>query len=237
MVGDSEFGLLAPWYSAPNESHFGLPSAALPAGIVRIELDSPDNVPARAVDVGGAVASIMVASPRALTIRIPETAGHGIAVHNHAVARAELNVGRAIASDLQPVSNPVLDAFGNVYVTYSGTRGEKVPFSVFVVYADGSKHPFLADIINPTGLAIGPDDFLYISSRHTGSIYRSTFDRQVEKFADGLGLASGLVFSPRATSMSATEVDSSTGSHRNGKPRSCVSWSRVSPPTIWRGAR
>jgi sugar lactone lactonase YvrE len=115
-------------------------------------------------------------------------------IHNQKDQRIDLQVGRVIASELHSVANPVVDSLGNVYVTVSGTRGEKVPFSVFVVYADGSKHPFLADVVNPTGLAIGPDDYLYITSRHTGAVYRSTFDKQIEKYVDGLGLATGLVF-------------------------------------------
>jgi sugar lactone lactonase YvrE len=95
---------------------------------------------------------------------------------------------------LHAVANPVVDQQGNVYVTYSGARGESVPFGVFMVSSDGTKSPFLGDITNPTGLQIGPDGFLYISSRHTGTVYRSSFDKQVEKFADGLGIASGLAF-------------------------------------------
>ena len=68
-----------------------------------------------------------------------------------------------------------------------------MPFSVFVVSPDGTKEPFLAEITNPTGMAIGPDGCLYVSSRHTGAVYRSTFDKQVDKYVEGLGLATGLV--------------------------------------------
>jgi hypothetical protein len=43
-------------------------------------------------------------------------------------------------------------------------------------------------------MVIGPDRCLYISSRHTGAAYRSTFDKQLEEYVDGLGLATGLAF-------------------------------------------
>ena len=149
------------------------------------------------VEVGDVKAEISGASSRVLTVRIPERCGNGLVIRNQVEQRIDLKVGRVIASELHPVANPVVDSMGNVYVTVSGTRGEKVPFSVFVVYADGSKHPFLADVVNPTGLAIGPDDCLYITSRHTGAVYRATFDKQIEKYVDGLGLATGLVFDSR----------------------------------------
>ena len=167
---------------------------ALPSGIVRVEVEQRGRKPAAGVDVGGVPAGLLGASPRALTIRIPEDCESGIVVHNRGKAAADLKVGRVVASELHPVANPVVDSLGNVYVTYSGTRGEKVPFSVFVVSADGTREPFLAEITNPTGMAIGPDECLYVSSRHTGAVYRSTFDKQVEKYVEGLGLATGLAF-------------------------------------------
>ncbi len=167
---------------------------ALPSGIVRVEVEQRGRRPAAGVDVGGVPAGILGASPRALTIRIPEECDSGIVVHNRSTAAADLKVGRVVASELHPVANPVVDSLDNVYVTYSGTRGEKVAFSVFVVSADGTKEPFLAEITNPTGMAIGPDECLYVSSRLTGAVYRSTFDKQVEKYVEGLGLATGLVF-------------------------------------------
>ncbi len=167
---------------------------ALPSGIVRVEVEQRGRKPAAGVDVGGVPAGLLGASPRALTIRIPEDCESGIVVHNRGKAAADLKVGRVVASKLHPVANPVVDSLGNVYVTYSGTRGEKVPFSVFVVSADGTREPFLAEITNPTGMAIGPDECLYVSSRHTGAVYRSTFDKQVEKYVEGLGLATGLAF-------------------------------------------
>lgn len=170
------------------------PSITLPGGTVRVELEGLQNPSEVRVEVGDVKAEISGASSTVLTVRIPPRCGNGLVIHNHGEERIDLKVGRVVASELHPVANPVVDSMGNVYVTVSGTRGEKVPFSVFVVYADGSKHPFLADVVNPTGLAIGPDDCLYITSRHTGTVYRATFDKQIEKYVEGLGLATGLVF-------------------------------------------
>ena len=170
------------------------PNAALPGGTIRVEVEGLKNPLGVQVEVGGVSAEILAASTKALSIKIPDKCEDGLVVRNTQEEHVRLTVGRVVASELHSVGNPVVDSMGNVYVTYSGARGEKVPFGVFVIHLDGSKHPFLAEVVNPTGLVIGRDDYLYISSRYNGAIYRSTFDKQVEKYVDGLGLASGLVF-------------------------------------------
>jgi len=171
------------------------PAKALPGGLVRIELEDARNPAELEVRLGEELADILGSSQTFLTVRIPEGGtGELTVVDKDRVYRAPLTIGTVLVEDLHPVANPVVDALGNIYITFSGTRGETVPFGVFVIHPDGSKHPFLGDIVNPTGLVIGPDDCLYISSRHTGTVYRSTFDKQVEKFVEGLGVASGMAF-------------------------------------------
>jgi len=172
------------------------PVRALPGGVVRIELEDVANPASLQVRVGQVSGDVLASSQRFLTVRIPEGGAGELFVLDEEGKeyRAPLTVGTILIDDLHPVANPVVDALGNIYITFSGARGETVPFGVFVIHPDGSKHPFLGDITNPTGLAIGPDDCLYITSRHTGTVYRSTFDKQLEKFVDGLGIASGLAF-------------------------------------------
>ncbi len=170
------------------------PGAAIPGGLIRIELAGLENPAAARVFVGGAAADLLGASGSTITARVPPGDGDGVVVRQQGEASAPLRVGRVLNSELQPVSNPVVDSQGRVYVTFSGARGEKVPFGVYRVLPDGRSEPFLAEILNPTGLALGPDDCLYVTSRHTGMVYRSTMDKQVEEFAEGLGLATGLVF-------------------------------------------
>ncbi|UCF38259.1 MAG: SMP-30/gluconolactonase/LRE family protein [Acidobacteriota bacterium] len=171
------------------------PDRALPGGIVRIELSGVETLGSLKVLVGGIEADVLAASTRFLMIRIPETdSGEVEVILEQYVMESDLEVGWLLADHLHPVSNPVVDRRGNIYTTLSGARGEEVPFGVHLVTPDGHQEAFLGDITNPTGLAIGPDDQLYISSRHTGTIYRSSFDKQLEKFAEGLGIASGLAF-------------------------------------------
>lgn len=161
-----------------------------------MELEGLEDPRGLRVEIGDAEAECIGASSTALTVRVPyEASKEGIRVYaGEQQARSRLRVGQLIAGELHSVGNPVVDAPGNVYCTYSGTRGEKVPFSVYIVEPGGQKQAFLADITNATGLVIGPDQKLYISSRHAGVIYRSTFDKQVEKYAEGLGIATGIAF-------------------------------------------
>jgi streptogramin lyase len=172
------------------------PGAVLPGGIVRVEVEGLQGVLDLRAEIGEAEAEFVGASETVLTLRASQApAGQGLLISQGGNrARAALKVGRVVASELHSVANPAVDPDGTVYCTFSGTRGEKVPFCVFAIDAAGVKQPFLADLMNPTGLAWGPDDHLYISSRQTGAVYRSSPDKRVEKYVDGLGLATGIAF-------------------------------------------
>jgi hypothetical protein len=91
---------------------------------------------------------------------------------------ARVSVATLLAEELQPVANPAFDPNGSLYVTFSGGRGEKVPASLFRIEPDGELNPIANEILNPTGLAWGPDDCLYVSSREEGSVYRIPRNRE-----------------------------------------------------------
>ena len=101
-------------------------------------------------------------------------------------------LGLSIAEGLHPVANPAVDMAGNIYTTRSGTRGEKVPVSVFKIDTNLNVRPFVSEIVNPTGLLVDPDGVLLISSRNDGTIYAVTPGGDVEVYAEGMGVATGL---------------------------------------------
>lgn len=87
-----------------------------------------------------------------------------------------------------------MDAEGNVYVTFSGQRGQKVPVSLYKVTSNNAIKPFLTELMNPTGLAIDRDGFLFVSCRNDGTVHRVTPDGRSMEWVEGMGTATGLAF-------------------------------------------
>jgi sugar lactone lactonase YvrE len=105
-----------------------------------------------------------------------------------------LSIGAAWATGLHQVDSPVFDRDGNLYVTYSGSRGQEAPVSIFRVTRQGTREPFASGIVNATSMTIGPDGDLYVSSRFEGSVYRVRADGSHEVIASDLGVACGVAF-------------------------------------------
>lgn len=141
--------------------------------------------------------SLLLSSPNRLVVRVPEGASSGSITVDTGVAvsaPASVAVGVTIAENLHPVSNPAIDGAGNTYTTFSGSRGQKVPVSVFKVDRQQVVRPFLHDMLNPTGLAFDRAGFLYVSSRMEGTVYKVSPDGQREVYAEGMGVATGMAF-------------------------------------------
>lgn len=108
------------------------------------------------------------------------------------------SLGVKLADNLHPVANPAIDHDdGGIYVTLSGTRGQKVPVSIYKISSDDSVSPFVSDIVNPTGLAFNREGVLYVTSRYDGTLYRVTPFGEPETIASDLGVATGIAFDRR----------------------------------------
>ena len=171
----------------------------MPGGDVTLHgssLNADDRNMPRAT-IGDIPARATLSRPREATIRIPDGCISGDLILHHAGGASNalpLSVAVPMADNLHPVSNPAVDADGNVFATFSGPRGQAVPVSVFRVERDFQMRPFVREILNATGLTFGPDRHLYISSRAEGTVYRVSPAGAVTTYAEGLGLASGLAF-------------------------------------------
>ena len=147
--------------------------------------------------IGPAQARLVHASSSRLTALVPAGLGAGragVRVGSAADADTFVEIAAPFATGLHQVDNPVFDRDGNLYVNYSGTRGQQVPVSVFRVRPDGAREAFSSGIVNPTSMAIGPDGRLYVSSRFEGSVFRVGSDGAATLFATDLGVACGLAF-------------------------------------------
>jgi sugar lactone lactonase YvrE len=83
---------------------------------------------------------------------------------------------------------------GSIYATLSGTRGQKVPVSIYQISRDGSVTPFISEIINPTGIAFDREGVMFVTSRFDGTLYRVSPFKEVKAVATDLGIATGVAF-------------------------------------------
>ena len=142
---------------------------------------------------------VSAASPTTLTFRVPaDAAGGRMPLRIGPAADVGfLEVARLIAAGVHQVDSPAFDREGRLYVTYSGTRGQQVPVSIFRVLRNGARESFSSAIVNPTAMTVGPDGDLYVSSRFEGSVYRVAADGRATVVATELGVPCGLAFSPQ----------------------------------------
>jgi hypothetical protein len=149
------------------------------------------------VRVGASASRIVAASSRELKLVVPDCVEGG-----HMPVRLEsapgetlfIDIGVPLATGLHQVDNPVFDDEGNLFVTFSGSRGQQVPVSIYIVRRDGSREPFVVDLPNPTSLAFDRSGQLHVSSRFDGSVYRISPDGTATAVASDLGVACGIAF-------------------------------------------
>ena len=140
------------------------------------------------------------ASTQALTAIVPSglDGGHTpIRVEGAPGQTAYVEIGAPIATGLHQVDNPAFDRDGNLFVTFSGSRGHDAPVSIYVVRPDGTREPYASGVPNPTSMVVGPDGALYVSSRFDGSVLRiEPGGGAVTSVATDLGVACGVAFGP-----------------------------------------
>jgi sugar lactone lactonase YvrE len=175
------------------------PQAAIPGGEVAIwgERLVRNGSTRPTVRFGGQPGAVVLSSSNRLLVRVPEGADGGnltVDTGDAVTAAAPITVGIPVTDTLHPVANPAIDAAGNIYTTFSGARGQKVPVSVFKIDTQREVRPFLNDLMNPTGLAFDREGVLYISNRMDGTIYSVSPDAQHSVYAEGMGTATGLAF-------------------------------------------
>ena len=149
------------------------------------------------VTIGGVPARMAFAAPDRMAVVVPPGLDGGetpVKVAWLPGATLYARVGALVATGLHQVDNPVFGADGNLYVTYSGTRGQEATVSIFRISKNGAREPFVHGLVNPTAMALGPDGLLYVSSRFEGRVYRVFDDGRYEVMASDLGVACGLVF-------------------------------------------
>ena len=175
------------------------PPCALPGGEVRISGSAlvPHGLRRPRVQFGEVDGAVVISSEQFLVVRVPEGAATGevVVATNGARSNAhEVRVAVPIAENLHPVANPAIDHQGNIYVTFSGSRGQKVPVAIYRIDTNYNVKPFLHEMMNATGLAFDPAGNLYVSSRYDETVYRVAQNGSLSTYAEGMGIATGIAF-------------------------------------------
>ncbi len=147
--------------------------------------------------IGDTLAPLGFTSATKLTLRVPEGAIAGdltLSFGEHRSNPLPVQVAVPIADNLHPIANPAVDTGGNLYTTFSGSRGQSVPISIFRLDRDFQQRAFVRGLPNASGLAFGPDGYLYCSSRAEGTVYRISPEGSMAQWAEGMGTATGLAF-------------------------------------------
>jgi hypothetical protein len=179
------------------------PRLALPGGRITIE-GGPFGVAHEAIPVvrlGAVPTRVQWASRTRIGLIVPPLEGGDVPVRIEEVPgeTAFLCVGALVATGVHQVDSPAVDREGTVYLTFSGSRGQQSPVSIYRVPPGGGREVFVTGLTNPTSLAFGPDGALYVSSRFDGAVYRVDSAGRAETIATELGVACGLAFAADGT--------------------------------------
>ena len=173
------------------------PLLAVEGGAVVISGENFSVDPPAQVRIGSAAATVLAASSRELKVGVPSALEGGrtpVRIETAPGETAYVEVGVPLATGLHQVDSPAFDREGNLYVTFSGSRGQQTPVSLYRVRADGSREPFVRELPNPTSLAFDRAGRLHVSSRFDGSVYRIAQDGSAQIVATDLGVACGIAF-------------------------------------------
>ena len=175
------------------------PSAALPGGEVRITGSSlrPLDLKRPRVRFGDVEGAVVISSDDFLVARVPQGASSGpvvVSTNDNSSNPYDITVAVPLADNLHPVTNPGIDSEGNIYVTFSGSRGQKVPVSIYKIDTDYTMKPFLSDMMNPTAIVFDSAGQMYVTSRFDGTVYRVASNGTMSTYAESMGVATGMAF-------------------------------------------
>jgi sugar lactone lactonase YvrE len=173
------------------------PPAAIAGGELQIRGKGFARVDRPRVTIGEIGAPVIIGSDSLVIARVPEGATAGELVIESGDQASEswaCDIGVLVGEGLHPVANPAIDRFGNIYSTFSGSRGQKVPVAVYRIDLNFNMKPFINELMNATSLAFDRDGMLYISSRFDGIIYQVTPNGSMSVYVEGMGVATGIAF-------------------------------------------
>ena len=185
--------------SADSKPHISqvTPPAAIAGGELQIRGKGFAQEDRPKVTIGEVGAPVIIGSDSFVIARVPDGASAGeLVIESGAQASASwaCDIGMMVADSLHPVTNPAVDSFGNIFTTFSGSRGQKVPVAVYKIDLNFSIKPFINDLMNATALTFDQEGTLYISSRYDGFVYQVMPNGNMSVYVEGMGVATGIAF-------------------------------------------
>jgi sugar lactone lactonase YvrE len=109
--------------------------------------------------------------------------------------QAELKVAGMLAEEMHIVANPAIDpSDDSIVVTRSGSRGQRLENTIYRIEPSGYVDELPDPILNPTGIAFGPDGKMYVTARADGEVWVVNINGNNSIHASGLGIATGIAF-------------------------------------------
>ncbi len=173
------------------------PAAAIAGGELQIRGKGFAKSERPHVMIGDVAAPIIIGSDSLVIARVPEGASAGELVIESGKQSSEswaCDIGVLLAESLHPVANPAVDSFGNIFTTFSGSRGQKTPVAVYRIDLNFNLKPFINELMNATSMAFDSQGTLYVSSRYDGIVYQSTPNGSLSTYVEGMGVATGIAF-------------------------------------------
>jgi len=181
-----------------------LPNAALPGAEIEVHgvnlgaVDGTNGLERPHSAIGGASAPVVLSRSTRLIVRVPEAASTAprLEVFRNGTRsnQVEVHVAQLLAENVHAVASPAVNDAGEVFVTFSGPRGQQTPVSVFKIDPSGEMRVLLSGLVNATGLALDAYGYLYVSSRNEGTIHRVSPEGAAAIYAEGMGVATGVAF-------------------------------------------
>ena len=177
------------------------PELTIPGGEITIECDGfrLDPEGEHGAYVNGMACSLVAVSSKRILAFVPDCSPGEAIVHLESGAdeseTQEITVGKKLADGMHIVANPAIDPSDDaIIVTRSGARGQQLPNTIFRIEPDGYIDELPDAILNPTGVAFGPDGNMYVTNRAEGEVYVVSPSGINPVFASGLGVATGIAF-------------------------------------------
>lgn len=177
------------------------PERAVPGGQVELYTVKFRPEPGQAVTclANGLECQVVGSSSKRTIVVLPDC-DDSTAIVQLGTAAGESNgyvvtMGKILANEMHIVANPAIDPSDDALVlTRSGSRGQQLANTLYRLETDGYLDELPVEVMNPTGIAFGPSNKMYVTNRAEGTVYRIERGEEAVEIATGLGVATGIAF-------------------------------------------